>query len=72
MARDVEEHERRRIADVKRRLTPARYEALHSVWAQTSDEAVYDLVAPEPYELWPRGELEVHHVRRNYRWLYPG
>jgi hypothetical protein len=32
---------------------------------------VYDLVAPDPHELWPQGDLDVHLVRGSYRWLYP-
>ena len=32
---------------------------------------VYDLVAPDAQELWPQGDLDVHLVGHNYRWLYP-
>ena len=62
---------RRLVEDLKRRLTPARYESLYGIWSQTSDQSVYDLVAPDPHELWPTGKLTVHLAPHNYRWLYP-
>ncbi|MEZ5394163.1 MAG: hypothetical protein R2724_15190 [Bryobacterales bacterium] len=64
-------HGDRLIRELKQQLTTARYESLYDVWAQTSDQAVYDLVAPDPHELWPNGDLDVHLVGYDYRWLYP-
>ena len=69
--RDPQEHDDRLIQELKQQLTAARYESLYGVWAQTSDQSVYDLVAPDPHELWPSGDLDVHLVGNNYRWLYP-
>lgn len=69
--RDPQGHDDRLIQELKQQLTAARYESLYGVWAQTSDQAVYDLVAPDRHELWPRGDLDVHLVGYNYRWLYP-
>ncbi len=67
----LQEHDGRLIRELKQQLTAARYESLYGVWAQTSDQSVYDLVAPDPHELWPEGDLDVHLVGYNYRWLYP-
>ena len=69
--RDHQGHDDRLIQELKQQLTTARYESLYDVWVQTSDQAVYDLVAPDRHELWPTGDLEVHLVGYNYRWLYP-
>ncbi len=69
--RDPQGHDDRLIQELKQQLTAARYESLYGVWAQTSDQAVYDLVAPDAQELWPQGDPDVHLVGYNYRWLYP-
>ena len=68
---DPQEHADWLIQELKQQLTVARYESLYGVWAQTSDQAVYDLVAPDPHELWPNGDLDVHLVGYNYGWLDP-
>lgn len=68
--RDHQGHNDRLIQELKQQLTTARYESLYDVWMQASDQAVYDL-APDRHELWPRGDLDVHLVSYNYRWLYP-
>lgn len=69
--RRLQGHDDRLIQDLKQQLTAARYESLYGVWAQTSDQSVYDLIAPDPHELWPNGDLDVHLVGYNCRWLYP-
>ena len=69
--RGLQEHDQRLVLELKQQLTAARYESLYGVWAQTSDQSVYDLVAPDPHELWPEGDLDVHLVGCNYRWLDP-
>ena len=68
--RDPQDHDDRLIQELKQQLTTVRNESMYDVWAQTSDQSVYDLVAPDAQELWPRGDLDVHLVGYNYRWLY--
>jgi len=67
----LQEDEAALFRALKQQLTPARYDALYDIWAQTSDQLVYDLVAPEPHEQWPKGALDARLIRTNYRWLYP-
>lgn len=67
----LQDHDGRLVRELKQQLTATRYESLYGVWAQTSDQSVYDLVAPDPHERWPEGDLDVHLVGCNYRWLYP-
>jgi hypothetical protein len=69
--RCLQKGDERLVRELKQQLKAARYESLYGVWAQMSDQSVYDLVAPDPQELWPEGDLDVHLVGSDYRWLYP-
>ena len=53
----------------KAELSPQRYDSLFATWTITSDQAVFDLVDPEPYQLWPKGEFSAHLIAENYRFL---
>ncbi len=57
------------IDRVKAELSPSRYDSLLATWTLTSDQAVYDLVSPEPHHLWPKGDFIGHLVAENYRFL---
>lgn len=57
------------IERAKAELSPARYDSLFATWALTSDQAVYDLVEPQPRRLWPKGELISQLIAESYSFL---
>lgn len=59
------------LRDVRDRLTDARFNELYTSWVLTSDRCVYDLVPPDPCELWPSASLCAHFIDADYRFLSP-
>jgi hypothetical protein len=59
------------VRDVRDRLTEARYDELYATWVLTSDRCVYDLVPPEPCELWPTASFCTHFIDADYSFLSP-
>lgn len=59
------------LVKVKDRFTEARFYELYTTWVLTSDHCVYDLVLPEPFELWPRASFSAHFIDADYGFLSP-
>jgi hypothetical protein len=57
------------LRDVKDGLTEARFNELYTTWVLTSDGCVYDLVPPEPFELWPAASFSAHFIDADYGFL---
>jgi hypothetical protein len=59
------------VRDVRDRLTNARFNELYTTWVLTSDRCVYDLVPPEPFELWPATSFTAYFIDADYNFLGP-
>lgn len=57
------------VREVKDRLADARFNELYTTWVLTSDHCVYDLVPPEPSELWPKASFSTHFIDADYGFL---
>jgi hypothetical protein len=57
------------VREVKDRLTDARFNELYTTWVLTSDRCVYDLVPPDPFELWPTASFSAHVIDADYGFL---
>jgi hypothetical protein len=59
------------LRDVRDRLTDARFNELYTIWVLSSERCVYDLVPPDPYELWPTAGFSSHVIDADYSFLSP-
>lgn len=57
------------LREVKDRLTDARFDDLYTTWVLTSDRCVYDLVPPDPCELWPTVSFAAYFIDADYGFL---
>jgi len=47
----------------------ARFNELYATWVLTSDRCIYELVLPEPSELWPAASFSAHFIDADYDFL---
>ncbi len=57
------------IERAKAEFSAERYDSLFATWRLTSDQTVYDLVDPDPHQLWPKGVFIARLIAENYRFL---